>query len=197
MAKKKPEEPRVLPASPPIPLFERPAEGEIAVRVRVAGNNRAAGLNEALDEIGRIADQKSTLGGKERARIKQLLKDNGIHGKALSIARQLEREDPNVAVGIINDVTLILAERGVFDAFEQGAQAEANEANAASVDAAERVTGEPKAGGPDAAAFHQGAQAALDGAKITANPYGEGTGPQRWWAEGWHRENDRANRTAA
>lgn len=195
MAKKKPE-PTVLPASPPIPLFERPAEGEIAVRVRTAGNNRAAGLKEAFAEISKIVDQKSTAGGKERSRVKELLKANGLSSIGLSIARRLMKEDATTAIGAINDATLILAELGKFDEFEQGAQAEEQEARAASVDAAERMNGEPTTDTLRAALAH-GEQAATDKAPLTACPYDEGTATQKWWHEGWHRVTDAAQTKAA
>jgi hypothetical protein len=199
--------PRVLEAVPSLPLFERPTAGQVQIRVQVEGNNRIAGLGDAMQEIGKFQEHASSYSGKARARVKDLCKQNGIHLKAVSIARQLLKMDAQEAVSVINDATLILAEQGVFDACEQAAQAEDNEANAASIAAAERaakneppdpdrMAGEPKPGSIDSAAFCQGEEAYHAGAKTTENPYDVGTAAQKWWAEGYQRQVETVARQA-
>jgi hypothetical protein len=201
--------PAILEAVPSLPLFERPSSGQVQIRVQVEGNNRAAGLADALSQILKSTEHASTYNGKARERVKQLCKDTGLHTKAVSVARQLMKLDPKEAIAIVNDATLILAEMGVFDAAEQADQAEAVEANAASVNAAEkaaraaplpdpdRMEGEPKPGSIDSAAFYQGAEALASGARATANPYDPGTPAQKWWNEGYMRGLENAERRAA
>ena len=200
--------PAILEAVPSLPLFERPSSGQVQIRVQVEGNNRAAGLADALGQILKNTEHASTYNGKARERVKQLCKETGLHTKAVSIARQLMKLDPKEAIAIVNDATLILAEMGVFDAAEQADQAETNEANAASVNAAEkaaranppdpdRMEGEPKPGSIYSAAFYQGEEAYQGGAKPTENPYDVGTDAQKWWLEGYQRQADTAARQAA
>lgn len=205
--------PRILESVPSLPLFERPGAGQIQLRVQVEGNNRTAGLADALGQILKNTEHASTYNGKARERVKELCKDTGLHAKAVSVARQLMRLDPKEAIAIVNDATLILAEMGVFDAAEKADQEESMEANAASVNAAEKATaakgaranppdpdrmeGEPKPGSIDSAAFYQGVEAFQSGAKATENPYDAGTPAQKWWAEGYQRQVDTAARQAA
>ena len=200
--------PAILEAVPSLPLFERPSSGRVQICVQTEGNNRTAGLADALSQILKSTEHASTYNGKARERVKQLCKDTGLHTKAVSVARQLMKLDPKEAIAIVNDATLILVEMGVFDAAEKADQAETNEANAASVAAAERqaranppdpdrMEGEPKPGSIDSAAFYQGAEALASGARAIANPYDPGTPAQKWWNEGYMRGLENAERRAA
>ena len=202
MARK--SKPKPIPAAtavPAMPLFERPAEGEIAIRVKVAGNNRLANFKDFFGEANGHYDKASSANGKAREVTKAFVKATGIHAKAISLARQLKRMDPKEAVAVINDTTLLCVDLGIFDDAEAATQAEEAEANQASVDAAERAkaaapapiarrTGEPPATGPLSACFWQGDEAFKSGAPIDDCPADYSEDKAGWWREGFLRAQE-------
>jgi len=186
-----------------MPLFERD-DGAVVVKVQPEGNNRLKGFRGEFDEAQKKYDQGSSANGKARERIKTLAEESGISKKAISTLRQILRMDPREACAWLNDTALLMAEYGVFDAAEEAAQAEKNEANSASVEAAEVANAKPKRGAKKAparidgeppggimqACLAQGMQAHKDGAPIEDCPDGFETDKRAWWIEGWLRSAD-------
>jgi hypothetical protein len=196
-------------AAPALPLFARPEEGVIEIRVAPARTDRLKGFRDAYLEAQEHYDRGATANGKAREKIKVLAKSSGISTKAISWFRQGLRMDPKDFIAAINDVTLLAADAGIFDAVEEADQAEANEANAASVDAAERAATAPVAAGEFAridgappkgvmeAAFYQGQEAHMSGAPIADCPSDYNPTQAGWWKEGWSRQADQARIASA
>jgi uncharacterized protein (UPF0335 family) len=107
------------------------------------GHNRAiteADTARAHELLGRLENAKETAVGKIRQAYKDL-KDQGHNIKALKEARRRLRQDPLEAQQDFDDYLLYCSLLGVDKSVEQARQQNENNANAASVDAAERGTG--------------------------------------------------------